>query len=133
MRNISKKTIGFVLILAAAILELIGLIRFCSWAPQHNAYNLSIVLALVAGLIITAILYWKDFDLLVVILSACYTYAAMRLLMDSVGSFVDKYQNIVMFGDSTQVPTIVTTATIMGVGLLLVLIAAFMRREKTKG
>jgi hypothetical protein len=125
-----KKTGGFLLILLSAAVELAGLISFCIWSSGHNAFNPQIVAALAAGLVLAGVLCVKDMDLLVVLTAACYSFALVRLLMDSVGSFVDKFQNIVMFGDATQVNTILTIAAVMFCGLLLTVIGAFVSREK---
>ena len=131
MKNLmEKKTFGSVLVLFAAILEAAGLISFCLWAPAHKAFNPAIPLALAAGLILTVVLWIRDMDLVMVLIAASYSFAMIWLLMDSVGSFVDKYQNIVMFGDATQVGTIIKIAALMGAGILLAIVAAFTHREK---
>ena len=129
-KQMEKKTFGFALVLLAAMLEAAGLVAFCLWAPAHKAFNPAIVIALVAGLILTVLQWIKDTDLVMVLTCACYSFAAVRLLMDSVGSFVDKYQNIVMFGDASQVGTIIKIAGLMGCGILFTIVASFSRREK---
>ena len=72
----------------------------------------------------------KDEDLLVVLSTACYAYALFRHLTNQVGSFVDAFQGINMFGDATQVGNIVSIAIVMAVGAILPILAGFMRREK---
>lgn len=127
--KLSEKKIGFILVLVAAVFEIVGLIRFTVWAPAHDASDALIVISIIAGLILTVVLAVRDMDIIMVLITVCYSIGVVRLLTDSVGSFVDAYQDIVMFGDKTQVGNIITMAVIMGIGLLLTIIACFMKRE----
>ena len=54
--------------------------------------------------------------------------ATVKILTDSVGSFVDAFQGIQMFGDATQVHNIVSIAAVAGIGILISVIAAFCKR-----
>lgn len=127
---IQKKAAGFYLIMIAAAAAVISLIRFCTWAPAHNAMDTTIVLALAAGIVMNLVMVVKDEDLLVVLSTACYAYALFRHLTNQVGSFVDAFQGINMFGDATQVGNIVSIAIVMAVGAILPILAGFIRREK---
>lgn len=127
---ISKKAFGFYLVMVAAIAGVISLIRFQSWAPAHNAMDATIAAALVAGIVIDVVMIIKDEDILVVLSTACYAYALFRHLTNQVGSFVDAFQGINMFGDATQVGTIISIAVVMAVSAGLSILAGFMRREK---
>lgn len=84
---------------------------------------------IIAGLIFSVVLTFRDIDIVMVLITVCYSYGAIRLLTNSVGSFVDAYQKIVMFGDATQVGNIITMAVILGIGLLLTIVAGFLKRE----
>ncbi len=128
--SLKNKAIGYYLALIAAVICCVGLVRFLGWAPAHKAMDQTIVCALIAGIVFTVILFFKDASLLVILTSAAYAYALIRHLTNQAGSFVDAYQGIVMFGDSSQVGTILQIAALMGAGLVLVLISSFMRREK---
>lgn len=127
---LKNKTLGFYVILASAVVAIVSLVRFGMWAPAHNAMDVTIVAALVIGIILNLILTVKDEDILVILSVVCYSYALFRHLTNQVGSFVDSFQGIKMFGDATQVATIVSIAIVMAVGVLLNIIAAFIRREK---
>ena len=81
------------------------------------------------GILADVILLVKEMDILKVIATAAYTIAAVRLLADSVGSFVDAFQGIVMFGDATQVGTIVSIAAVMLAAVLVSVIASFMKQS----
>lgn len=130
MKLLKNKTLGFYIILVSAVAALISLIRYGMWAPAHNAMDVSVAAALVIGIVLNLVLAVKDEDLLVVVSAACYSYALFRHLTNQVGSFVDSFQGINMFGDATQVGTIVTIAAIMAVSVVLCIAAGFMRREK---
>ena len=71
-----------------------------------------------------------DSDYLVVILTALYGVGMIQLLVDNAGSFADAYQGIVMFGDPTQVGTVLTIAALAAVAALAVIVAGFMNRRK---
>ncbi len=127
---IAKKTAGFYLIVVAAAAAVISLIRFCIWAPAHHAMDMTILLTLAAGIVMNLVMVMKDEDILVVFSTACYAYALFRHLTNQVGSFVDAFQGINMFGDATQVGTIVSISIGMAVSVVLAILAGFMRREK---
>ncbi len=127
---IAKKAAGFYLIVIAAAAAVISLIRFCIWAPAHQGMDVTIILALAAGMVMNLILAVKDEDLLVVLQAACYAYALFRHLTNQVGSFVDSFQGINMFGDATQVGTIVSISIGMAVSVAVTIAAGFMSREK---
>lgn len=75
----------------AAVTAVISLIRFCIWAPAHNAMDATIVAALAAAIVMSVIIFVKDEDILVVLQTACYAYALFRHLTNQVGSFVDAF------------------------------------------
>lgn len=127
---ISKKAFGFYLVMIAAAAGVVSLIRFQAWAPAHNAADTTIVAALVAAVVMDLVMIVKDEDILVVLSTACYAYALFRHLTNQVGSFVDAFQGIHMFGDATQVGTIISIAAVMAVSAGLSVLAGFMRREK---
>ena len=124
-----KRTIGSYFVILAGILGILSLVRFQMWAPKHNGSDLLITSGLVIGILADVILLVKEMDILKVIATAAYTIAAVRLLADSVGSFVDAFQGIVMFGDATQVGTIITIAAVMLAAVLVSVIASFMKQS----
>ena len=126
----SMKAVGFYLIALAALLGVISLIRYAMWAPAHNAMDAITVTALVIGIVIDIILFVKDNDYLVVVATVCYSTATIKFLTDSVGSFVDAFQGINMFGDAPQVRTIISISAVMGISILLSIISGFLKRMK---
>ncbi len=128
--KLDTKAIGFYVIALAALVALISVIRFLMWAPNHAAMDAVIVVALVVGIVIDIVIMVKDNDYLTIAATACYSVAVVRLLTNSVGSFVDAFQGINMFGDATQVNTIVSISVVMGIGVALSVIASFLKRVK---
>lgn len=128
--KLGTKAVGFYFVVLAALLGIISLIRYAMWAPAHDAMDAVTMAALVLGIVIGIVLIVKDNDYLIIVMTVCYSIAAVKLLTDSVGSFVDAIQGINMFGDSTQVGTIVSISAIIGVSILLSIISGFLRRVK---
>jgi len=127
---LNKKAIGFYFTSFAGLVAIISVIRYMIWAPVHDGMNPIILAALIIGIVIDIIFFFYNNDYLIIATTACYTIALFLLLVDSVGSFVDKFQNIVMFGDSSQVGTIVSISIFIAVSLLASIIASFMKRVK---
>lgn len=128
--KLGRKGIGFYFIAAASLLEIISIIRYAVWAPAHEAMDAVTMAALVIGIVIGIILMVKDNDYLVIAMTVCYSIATVKILTDSVGSFVDAIQGINMFGDSSQVGTIISITAVMGTGILLTIISGFLKRVK---
>lgn len=127
---LSKKAIGFYFTVFASMVTIVSILRYLTWAPAHNAMNPLILTALIIGLILDIALIFYDNSYLMVVTTVCYSIAMFQLLADSVGSFVDAFQGIVMFGDSSQVGTIISISCLMLVSVLTSIIASFMKRVK---
>lgn len=127
---LSHKSTGFYIVLAAAAAAVVSVIRFAAWAPAHQAMDTAILGALAAGIICDVILIARDCDYLMIISTACYSFGLFRLLTNSVGSFVDAYQGINMFGDATQVNTILSISMVMAVSAVLSIVGSFFKRVK---
>lgn len=128
--KLQTKSVGFYFVALAGIAAIISIIRFMMWAPKHNSMDAVIIGALVAGIILDIVLFFLDNDYVMILTTVCYSVAAVKLLTNSVGSFVDAFQGINMFGDASQVNTIISIAVIMGISVLLSVIAGFMKRVK---
>ncbi len=128
--KLSTKAAGYYCVILAAVLGVISLIRFIMWAPAHNAMDILTVAALIIGIILDIVLLIKDNDYLVIVTTVCYSIAAVRVLTESVGSFVDALQGINMFGDASQVGTITSIAVVMAVSILLSILSGFLKRVK---
>jgi hypothetical protein len=127
---LSKKAIGFYFVVLAGLVAILSVVRYVSWAPAHNAVNTFILISLIIGIVIDLVLFFYDNDFLIILSTVCYSVALFQLLADSVGSFVDAFQGIVMFGDSTQVGTITSISTFIAISILASILASFMKRTK---
>ena len=130
MKFLKNKAAGFYLLLVALVFAVISTIYYVSWAQANFAMNSVVVIAMAAGLAVNLLLLFVDSDYLVVILTALYGVGMIQLLVDNAGSFADAYQGIVMFGDPTQVGTVLTIAGLAAVAALAVIVAGFMNRRK---
>ena len=130
MKFLKNKAAGFYLLLVALVFAVISTIYYVSWAQANFAMNSVVVIAMAAGLAVNLLLLFVDSDYLVVILTALYGVGMIQLLVDNAGSFADAYQGIVMFGDPTQVVTVLTIAALAAVAALAVIVAGFMNRRK---
>ena len=130
MKFLKNKAAGFYLLLVALVFAVISTIYYVSWAQANFAMNSVVVIAMAAGLAVNLLLLFVDSDYLVVILTALYGVCMIQLLEDNAGSFADAYQGIVMFGDPTQVGTVLTIAALAAVAALAVIVAGFMNRRK---
>ena len=130
MKFLKNKAAGFYLLLVALVFAVISTIYYVSWAQANFAMNSVVVIAMAAGLAVNLLLLFVDSDYLVVILTALYGVGMIQLLVDNAGSFADAYQGIVMFGDPTQVGTVLSIAALAAVAALAVIVAGFRNRRK---
>ena len=128
--KLGTKAAGCYFIILAAVLGCISLIRYVMWAAGQNGIDAIITIALVLAVILDLVLIVKDNDYFVIVTTICYSIAAVKILTDSVGSFVDAIQGINMFGDATQVGTIISIASVMGISVLLSIVSGFLKRVK---
>ncbi len=126
----SNKSLGIIPVIISLVAAVIALIRFMAWAPAHNAMDGLVVATLIVGVILNVLVIVKDEDILMVAITACYSFAVFKHLANQVGSFVDAFQGINMFGDATQVGNIISIGIVMGIGVLFAIIAGFMKRER---
>lgn len=129
-KKLQEKSIGYYFAALAGIVALVSIIRFMMWAPDHSSMDMVIVVALAVGILLDVVITLKDSDYIVILSTICYSVAVVKLLTNSVGSFVDAFQGINMFGDASQVNTIISIAIIMGISVLLSIVAGFLKRVK---
>jgi hypothetical protein len=126
-----NKGVGFCFLLISAVTALIALIYYTGWASGNNAMNTAVILCLAAGICVNVLLIFYDNDFLVIAVTALLSAALLQLLVDSVGSFVDAFQGIVMFGDPAQVGSIISISAFICVGIFASIIAGFLKRKKS--
>ena len=125
------KAAGFYLLMLAAVLAIVSAIYYVTWATANHTMNTVVVLGFGLGIVVNVILLLWDNEYLVIAQTALYSVALLQLLVDSAGSFADAYQGIVMFGDPTQVGTILSIGAIIVVGILATIVAGFIKRRGT--
>lgn len=126
----AKKTAGFYLLLLAGLLAIASTAYYLLWSTANYNLNPVVPIAWGAGLLVNLLLLFWDSDYLLILLTALYSIGLFQLLVDSAGSFADAYQGIVMFGDPTQIGTILTISALIAVGIIACIAAGFMGRKK---
>ncbi len=127
---LSTKAVGFYIVVLAALAGIVSGGMFLMWGKSAGASPFLIVAALGLGVVCDVILMLKEIIWLNLIVSVSYTYAVVKLITDNVGSFVDKYQGINLFGDAGQVDTIISISIVIGIAVFLSFAAGFMKRVK---
>lgn len=127
---LEEKAIGFYFVVIAAVLSAIAMIRFLLWAPNNKGMDTIIVAAFLLGIILDIYLMIKDNDYITIAAVACYSVAVVKLFTNSVGSFVDAFQGINMFGDSSQVGNILSIGSMILISVLVSIVASFLKRVK---
>ena len=127
---LEKKSVGFYFAAFAGVITIIAAIRYAGWATANNVMNPLILAVLMIGIVLNVMLVFYDNDYLMIAITAFYSIGLFQLLADSVGSFVDAFQGINMFGDAAQVGTILSISYFIAAGILAIIVASFMKREK---
>ena len=127
---IQNKAAGFYLLLVSGVLALASFIYYVTWGQANYATNAIVIVTLTIGFAINILLLFYDNDYLIIVVTGLYSAALCQLIMDNVGSFVDAYQGIIMFGDPTQVGTVLSIAALMGMGVLVCIVSGFLNRKK---
>ncbi len=125
-----EKAVGFYLLIAAGLLAIGAAIYYITWATANHAMSNIVLLGFGLGVAVNVLLLFLDNDYLIIAQTALYSVALVQLLVDSAGSFADAYQGIVMFGDPTQVGTIIKIAALIGVGVIMSIVSGFVNRKK---
>lgn len=127
---LKNKAVGFYLLLVAMVFAAISIISYASWATATYSMNNVVLIALGVGLAVNVLLLFVDSDYLLIALTALYSVGMFQLVVDNAGSFADAYQGIVMFGDPTQVGTVLTITALIAVGVVTTIVASFLNRKK---
>ena len=125
-----KKSIGFYFVLVTILAGLVSSVRYFVWAGNNDMLDMVTAAALLAGILLDVVLLVKECDYFIILSTAAYSIAVARLLTQSVGSFVDAFQGINMFGNAAQVGDIINISILMAVTIVLSIVASFMNRVK---
>ncbi len=139
LKRLKSKRVGFYLQLAALVLSLIPLFYIAnvgspmSKVPEEYS---SARLFLIIGIVVEAASLVFSFYALphgeyLKILSVAFTSLALSFFATgSVLSIIDKIYNIVMWGDSSQVPAIYGYGTLLVLSVLLNTASCFLSEQK---
>ena len=130
MTRMKTRGLGTWFALGAAVLALAAEIIYLIWAPAHAGVLPRIWIPLLGAAAAELLLILTNLDYFGIIGSACSAISLFTLLDQSVGSFVDAFQGIVMFGDSTQVGLILLMAGLMAVSMILCVLSCFAKRVR---
>lgn len=129
---LKSKAIGFYFVVLALIFGIISLVYLLVWISGYDAADVLIILPLVIAVAADVYLLFRKNNWLLVLAVAGYSVSVGRLLTNSVGSFVDAFQGIAMFGDASQVGTIISISICLLVSILLSIVASFLKQIKNE-
>ena len=131
MKNMTeKKTIGLVFVILTIFCAVASFVRYLLWAVGNDMSDKVVIAALLLGILLDLILLVRECDYLIIGATAAYSVAVARLLTQSVGSCVDAFQGINMFGNAAHVGDIINISIFMGVTILVSVIASCMNRKR---
>lgn len=122
------KNIGTVFLIITIIAAVVASVKYFVWASSENMTDPVVAGTLILALILDIILIFKDNDYLKIMITALYSISVVKFLTDSVGSFVDAFQGINMFGNASHVNDIISISIVMGITVLLSVAVSFVRR-----
>lgn len=127
MKNLfrNRRAGGYVLTVSV-LLQLVAAINYLTWAGKLSSIDPMIIGGLCLGCAAGVGAFLLNSDLLLVADTALCSYGMLQLATASAGSFADFYQGIVMFGDPSQVPTILTICAMAMLAIVLLIVSGFM-------
>ena len=129
-----KKSAGAYWGIAAAALALVSLILYLVYATSADGLFMPWVLALLLMIVVAeGILYFFDNDYLPILVSVLSAASFGCFLMDppeTIGSVVDYFQNIVMFGNPEKFGIIIVLTGMLLMMTAVAVIACFLPRMK---
>ena len=126
---------GVYVLMVAVLLQLVSLINYLAWAGTMQSVDPIITAGLAVGLAAGIGACLLSSDLLLVLSTAACSCGVLQLAVTNAGSFADWYQGIVMFGDPSQVPRILTICATGLLAVILLIVCGFMgvgRKEEAK-
>ncbi|MFV0520113.1 MAG: hypothetical protein ACK5LY_07545 [Lachnospirales bacterium] len=127
----SNKSFSFYFLFIIIIISLGTLVTYSFWSYTNDITNYVVLITLICGVIIDINLLFRHNEILFVIATALYSIATITLLSSSVGSFVDAYQGIVMFGDASLVGMTIILCSCMFMCSIFSIILSFTNFRKT--
>lgn len=132
-RKFKEKSIGYVLFLVAAVLDLISLILYILYTLSGGRADAVVFVAFALVLVAVILLFFYDglfADVIAAVPSVCSALALAFTLEGGVGNIADWVENIVMYGLKELAIYNFLMAASLAAGSIVSLVACFMRRTK---
>lgn len=123
---LTNRKAGVYVLIVSILLQLVSAVNYLVWAPGAGGIDTLVALGLGMGCLVGIAAFLFSSDLLLVADTALCSCGMLQLAVSSGGSFADWYQGIVMFGDPSQVPRILTICILALTAVMLLIITGFM-------
>ena len=123
---LTNRKAGVYVLIVSILLQLVSAVNYLVWAPGAGGIDTLVALGLGMGCLVGIAAFLFSSDLLLVADTALCSCGLTKLAVSSAGSFADWYQGIVMFGDPSQVPRILTICILALTAVVLLIITGFM-------
>lgn len=126
------KAAGFYVGAAGGILMLLTLVIYAANMKALDQKNMLVIFPLLLAVIVEVGIYFKENDWLKVIAPVLCSIALASFAVDSVGTLVDYFFNLTMFGNKATMGTVTILLSLMGIELIVLLISSFMKGVKAE-
>lgn len=126
------KAVGFYVGAAGGILMLLTLVIYAANMKALDQKNMLVIFPLLLAVIVEVGIYFKENDWLKVIAPVLCSIALASFAVDSVGTLVDYFFNLTMFGNKATMGTVTILLSLMGIELIVLLISSFMKGVKAE-
>lgn len=123
---LTNRKAGVYVLIVSILLQLVSAVNYLVWAPGAGGIDTLVALGLGIGCLVGIAAFLFSSDLLLVADTALCSCGMLQLAVSFAGSFADWYQGIVMFGDPSQVPRILTICILALTAVVLLIITGFM-------
>lgn len=126
------KAAGFYVGAAGGILMLLTLVIYAANMKALDQKNMLVIFPLLLAVIVEIGIYFKENDWLKIIAPVLCSIALASFAVDSVGTLVDYFFNLTMFGNKATMGTVTILLSLMGIELVVLLISSFMKDVKAE-
>lgn len=126
------KAAGFYVGAAGGILMLLTLAIYAANMKALDQKNMLVIFPLLLAVIVEIGIYFKENDWLKIIAPVLCSIALASFAVDSVGTLVDYFFNLTMFGNKATMGTVTILLSLMGIELVVLLISSFMKDVKAE-
>ena len=123
---LTNRKAGVYVLIVSILLQLVSAVNYLVWASGAGGIDTLVALGLGIGCLVGIAAFLFSSDVLLVADTALFSCGMLQLAVSSAGSFADWYQGIVMFGDPSQVPRILTICILALTAVVLLIITGFM-------